>query len=57
MPKINKKNQCNLKKEKKMPILLKFVLENARGNRYYFTIDKGLCILIRSFTVAVKPVK
>lgn len=40
-----------------MPILLKFVLENARGNRYYFTIDKGLCILIRSFTVAVKPVK
>lgn len=40
-----------------MPILLKFVLENARGNRYYFTIDTGLCILIRSFTVAVKPVK
>lgn len=30
-----------------MPILLKFVLENAGGNRYYFTID----------IVAVKPVK
>lgn len=40
-----------------MLILLKFVLENVRGNWYYFIIDKGLCILIWLFMVVVKFVK